>query len=65
MSDEKSTSAEIRFWLDGDTIHVTSDAAENFHVAVNKEEDRPNGHPTLYKRLAELLREAGADAPKG
>ena len=64
MADDtsKSTSIEITFWFDGDTIHVTSDARDDFHVAVNEEEERPNGHPTLYQRLADVLKDAGISA---
>ena len=61
----KSTSIEITVWLDGDTVHMTSDARDDFHVAVNEEEDRPNGHPTLYRRLVDVLRDAGVSVPSG
>ncbi len=66
MTDTTSKSAkiEITVWLDDETIHVTSDAADDFHIAVNAEEDRPNGHPTLYRRLADVLRDAGVSIPK-
>ncbi len=60
----KSVRIEIDFWLDKDgSIHVTSDVAEDFHIAVNADPSRKNGHPTLYKRLAKLLSKAGAPAP--
>ena len=60
----KSVHIEIGFWLNDDgSIHITSSEAANFHVAVNEDSARANGHRTLYKRLAQCLREAGAPAP--
>ena len=60
----KSVHVEIGFWLNDDgSIHDTSGALKGFHVAVNREPSRSNGHPTLYRRLARCLQEAGAPAP--
>lgn len=52
-------------WFEKDgSIHLTAPGVPGFHVAVNKEPDRPNGHPTLFRRLANCLRENGAPAPE-
>lgn len=46
-------------WKDEDgSIHLTVKEPTDFIVTVNEEEDRLNGHPTLYKHLTEMLDEA-------
>ena len=56
--------AEVGFWLEkDDSIHMTIKDDASGHVAINSEPGRRNGHPTLYARLANALREAGAPAP--
>lgn len=60
----KSVHFEVGIWCDKkDIIHVTCNEIDDFHIAVNPEPERPNGHPTLYRRLAKCLKEAGAPAP--
>lgn len=60
----KSVHLEIGFWLNDDgSIHMTSNEVKGFHVAVNPEPSRPNGHPTLFRRLADCLRQSGVPAP--
>jgi hypothetical protein len=60
----KSVHLEIGFWLNDDgSIHMTANDIEGFHVAVNSDPARKNGHPTLYKRLAKCLADMGAPAP--
>jgi len=51
------------FLYDDGSIHITANDIPGFHVAVNADPKRVNGHPTLFKRLAQCLREAGAPAP--
>ena len=52
----KSVHIDVGFWLQEDgSIHLTSNALKNFHVAINEDPDRKNGHPTLYKRLHKIL----------
>jgi hypothetical protein len=65
-ADEKIIHIEIRFWLDddGSTIRVTSDARPDFNIRVKPEPLKRNGHPSLYRRLAWLLKDAGVPAPK-
>ncbi len=63
--DGKSVHVEIGFWLDPDgSIHMTSNELDDFHIAVNEDPARKNGHPTLYRRLAKLLKDAGAPSPE-
>jgi hypothetical protein len=60
-----SVYAAAGFWLEKDgSIHLAFKGVAGFHVAVNVDPARPNGHPTLYKRLAKLLAEHGAPAPQ-
>ena len=63
--DGKRVHIEIDFWLDddGSTIRVSSKERPDFHVRVKPEPLKRNGHPSLYRRLAWLLRDAGAPAP--
>lgn len=62
--DGKSVYLHVGFWLEKDgSIHLAGRGVRGFHVAVNKEPERRNGHPTLYKRLADCLRQMGAPAP--
>lgn len=52
----KSVHIEVGFWLQDDgSIHMTSNEAEGFYVAINEDPSRKNGHPTLYKRLHSIL----------
>src|SRR5688572_24124444 len=63
-SNGKSVHLEVGFWLHDDgSIHVTSNEVEGFHVAVNSSPSRRNGHPTLFRRLAQCLRDVVAPAP--
>ena len=60
----KSVHLEIGFWLNDDgSIHVTANDVSGFHVAVNADPNKRNGHPTLFKRLAKCLADAGAPSP--
>jgi hypothetical protein len=61
----KSVYLEVGFWLEKDgSIHLSGKGVRGFHVAVNPDPTRPNGHRTQYKRLAECLRQMGAPAPR-
>ena len=61
----KSVYAKAGFWLEKDgSIHLAFQGVPGFHVAVNADPKKPNGHPTLFKRLAKLLAQSGAPAPK-
>jgi hypothetical protein len=60
----KSVYTEAGFWLEEDgSIHLAFRGVKGFHVAINADPRKRNGHPTLYKRLAHCLRQAGAPAP--
>jgi hypothetical protein len=52
----KSVYAEAGFWRESDgSIHMSFKGVPGFHVAVNEDPKKPNGHPTLFKRLNALL----------
>jgi hypothetical protein len=60
----KSVHMNFAFFLSDDgSIHLTANDVSGFHVAINEDPARRNGHPTLYKKLADCLRQAGAPAP--
>jgi len=55
---------EVGFWLEKDgSIHLAAKGVPRFHVAINEEPNKRNGHPTLFRRLAKCLRDAGAPSP--
>lgn len=56
--------ARMGIWLEKDgSIHLSVPADAKFHVAVNQDPKRRNGHPTLFRQLARCLRENGVPAP--
>lgn len=65
----KSINFEIYVWYNKQTgkIQVASNdddpALSDFNIAVGDEPTRPNGHPTLFRRLRKLLVTHGAPAP--
>jgi hypothetical protein len=60
----KAVYAEIGFWLEKNgSIHLTIKDDPSGHVAIFPEPERPNGHRTLFARLAKALAEAGAPSP--
>jgi hypothetical protein len=61
----KAARIEIEFWFDDDgSIRVASEAGPDFDVRVLAEPLKRNGHPSLYRRLAWILRDADAAMPK-
>lgn len=57
----KSVYAEVGFWREKDgSIHLSAKGVRGFHVAINLDPKKPNGHPTLYRRLDALLSDAVA-----
>lgn len=61
----KSVYLKIGFWLEKDgSIHMTGLGEQGFHVAVNADPKKPNGHRTLFPRLAKCLKKMGAPSPK-
>lgn len=56
--------AEAGFWLDkSGSIHIAFVGDTRGKLAIKADPAEPNGHNTLYTRLAKLLQEAGAPAP--
>ncbi len=61
----RSVYLQVGFWLETDgSIHLSGRGVKGFHVAVNEDPKRPNGHPTLYKRLTACLKQMDALTPK-
>jgi hypothetical protein len=53
--------AQVGVWRESDgSIHLTIKGVKNGHVAVNSDPSKRNGHPTLFARLDQLLKEAAA-----
>lgn len=62
--DGRSVSLNVKFWLESDgSIRMTSDAEPSLRVIIKNDPERPLGHPTLFKRLAQCLRNMGVPAP--
>ena len=50
---------QIGVWREPDgSIHLTLKGVKNGHVAVNADPSKRNGHPTLFARLDQLLKDA-------
>jgi hypothetical protein len=55
----KAVYAQIGVWREKDgSIHLTLKGVKNGHVAVNADPMKRNGHPTLFARLDQLLKNA-------
>ncbi len=55
---------QIRVWREADgSIHLTIKGVKNGHVAVNSDPLKRNGHPTLFARLDQLLKDAPPPQP--
>ena len=62
--DGRSVSLSINFWLESDgSIRLTSETEPSLRVIIKDDPWRPLGHPTLFKRLAQCLRDMGVPAP--
>ena len=58
----KAVYAKVGLWREKDgSIHVTFPGLKGGHVAVNQDPTRRNGHPTLFSRLDQLLKETPTD----
>jgi hypothetical protein len=59
----RSVSMPVDFWKTANgLIHLATNdpEGEGFHVAISNDKTKPNGHPTLYRRLDTFLRMKGA-----
>jgi hypothetical protein len=53
---------EIGVWREPNgSIHMTLKGVKNGHVAVTADPAKRNGHPTLFARLDQLLKDAPAN----
>jgi hypothetical protein len=54
----KAIYTQIGVWRESDgSIHLTLKGVKNGHVAVNADPSKRNGHPTLFARLDQLLKD--------
>jgi hypothetical protein len=62
--DGRSVSLNVRFWFESDgSIRLTSEADPSLRVIIKNDPERPLGHPTLFKRLAQCLHIMGVPPP--
>jgi hypothetical protein len=62
--DGRSVRLNVKFWLESDgSIRLASDNDPLLRVIIKSDPERPLGHPTLFKRLAQCLRIMGVPAP--
>jgi hypothetical protein len=56
---------EVGIWFSETTeeIHMALTGFKDARVAISSKRHNPRGHPELYRRLALVLREAGAPSP--
>ena len=60
----KAVYTRVGVWREKDgSIHMTLQGVKNGHVAVNADPAKRNGHPTLFARLDQLLKDAPKAAP--
>jgi hypothetical protein len=63
--DGRSVSLKVKFWFESDgSIRLASDADPALRVIIKNDPERPLGHPSLFKRLAECLQTMGVPAPR-
>jgi hypothetical protein len=63
--DGRTVSLNVKFWLESDgSIRLASDTNPSLRVIIKNDPERPLGHPSLFKRLAQCLRTAGVPAPR-
>jgi hypothetical protein len=63
--DGRSVKLNVKIWLESDgSIRLASEAEPALRVIIKNDPDRPLGHPSLFKRLAQCLRSAGVPAPR-
>jgi hypothetical protein len=62
--DGRSVRLNVEFWFESDgSIRLTSEADPSLRVIIKNDPERPSGHPTLFKRLAQCLRIMGVSEP--
>ena len=61
----KSVYLDVGTWYDEnqDAIHMTAKGVKNFHTTVRQDPGSKRGHPNLFEKLAQCLRDSNAPAP--
>ena len=64
--DGRSVSLHVTVWYESDgSIRLSSPVDPSLRVTIKNDPERPSGHPTLFKRLAQCLGTMGVPAPTG
>jgi hypothetical protein len=63
VMDGKSVQLNVRVWYDARSGHIKLAGKGLTASTVSNDPDSVRYHPNLYRKLARLLREAGAPAP--
>lgn len=62
---DKTTTVRLSIWWEPEAqeIHIASNDTERFITTVNDDPTNRRGHPNLFRKLADILREDGKPAP--
>lgn len=63
----KTVHLEAGVWYNekDDKIHIAAKGDHGFITTVNRDPASPRGHPNLFRKLAQYLRDHDAPAPAG
>jgi len=62
--DGRSVNLHVTVWYENDgSIRLSSPVDPSLRVTIKNDPERPSGHPTLFKRLAQCLSTMGVPAP--
>jgi hypothetical protein len=59
----KSVRLDVNIWWNESTGHIHVAARDGFISTISPDPDSKRYHPNLYRKMATVLREAGAPAP--
>ena len=62
--DGRSVNLHVTVWYESDgSIRLSSPVDPSLRATIKNDPERPSGHPTLFKRLAQCLSTMGVPAP--